>query len=128
MNLWENIRMALGGLRANKMRAILTMLGIIIGIASVIAIVTVGNALTASVSGLLADLGANSIQISLADRPDENGNTNWARSWESTDMISDEMIEMYQEAFSDKIKSLAVTKASAPARRSTGARRPPVMW
>ena len=51
MNLWENIRMALGGLRANKMRAILTMLGIIIGIASVIAIVTVGNALTASVSG-----------------------------------------------------------------------------
>ncbi|PWM22579.1 MAG: hypothetical protein DBX44_06905 [Oscillospiraceae bacterium] len=111
MNLWENIRMALGGLRANKMRAILTMLGIIIGIASVIAIVTVGNALTASVSGLLADLGANSIQISLADRPDENGNTNWARSWESTDMISDEMIEMYQEAFSDRIKSLAVTKS-----------------
>ena len=32
MNLLENIRLALEGLRANKMRALLTMLGIIIGI------------------------------------------------------------------------------------------------
>ena len=35
MMLLENIRLALTGLRANKMRALLTMLGIIIGIASV---------------------------------------------------------------------------------------------
>lgn len=36
--LYENIRLALFSLKANKMRALLTMLGIIIGIASVIAI------------------------------------------------------------------------------------------
>ena len=42
MNLFENIRLALEGLRANKMRALLTMLGIIIGIASVMAISTLG--------------------------------------------------------------------------------------
>ena len=41
MLLFENIQLALNGLRANKMRALLTMLGIIIGIGSVIAIVTV---------------------------------------------------------------------------------------
>ncbi|HOR14051.1 MAG TPA: ABC transporter permease, partial [Clostridia bacterium] len=41
MNTAENIRLALEGLLANKMRALLTMLGIIIGIASVIAILTV---------------------------------------------------------------------------------------
>lgn len=111
MSLLENIRLAVNGLRANKMRAMLTMLGIIIGIASVIAIVTVGNAMTRSVSSLLADLGANSIQIRITDKPDENGNTNWSREWEDSDMITGEMIEVYQEAFADKIKTLAVTKS-----------------
>ena len=41
MLIIENIRMAVGSLRAGKMRALLTMLGIIIGIGSVIAIMTV---------------------------------------------------------------------------------------
>ena len=40
MQLFENIALAVAGLRANKMRALLTMLGIIIGIGSVITIVT----------------------------------------------------------------------------------------
>lgn len=40
MLIIENIRMAVGSLRAGKMRALLTMLGIIIGIGSVIAIMT----------------------------------------------------------------------------------------
>ena len=44
--LYENIRLALFSLRANKMRSLLTMLGIIIGIASVIAIMTVGDSVT----------------------------------------------------------------------------------
>ena len=41
--LYENILLAISGLRANKMRALLTMLGIIIGIGSVIGIVMVGD-------------------------------------------------------------------------------------
>lgn len=45
MLFFENISMALSSLMANKMRALLTMLGIIIGITSVIAIMTVGNSL-----------------------------------------------------------------------------------
>ena len=45
MLILENIMLALSGLKSNKMRALLTMLGIIIGIASVIAIMTVGNSL-----------------------------------------------------------------------------------
>ena len=39
LDLRENIRMAMEGLRANKMRSLLTMLGIIIGIGSVIGMV-----------------------------------------------------------------------------------------
>ena len=43
MLLWENIKLALSAIRSNKMRSILTMLGIIIGIGSVIAIVSIGD-------------------------------------------------------------------------------------
>lgn len=46
MLILENIKLAFGALRANKMRALLTMLGIIIGIGSVIAIMTVSSSLT----------------------------------------------------------------------------------
>ena len=45
MLLFENIQLALNGLRVNKMRALLTMLGIIIGIGSVIAIMTVAGSM-----------------------------------------------------------------------------------
>lgn len=41
--LLENMFMALHAIRANKMRSFLTMLGIIIGIGSVIAIVSIGD-------------------------------------------------------------------------------------
>jgi putative ABC transport system permease protein len=43
LNIKENIRIAVFSIRTNLMRSLLTMLGIIIGVASVIAIVTVGN-------------------------------------------------------------------------------------
>ena len=43
MNFSEYILMALASLKANKMRAFLTMLGIIIGISAVITITTMGN-------------------------------------------------------------------------------------
>ena len=41
--LLENMAMAFSAIRANKMRAILTMLGIVIGIGSVISIVSIGD-------------------------------------------------------------------------------------
>jgi putative ABC transport system permease protein len=40
VNLRESIGIALGGIRANKLRSFLTLLGIIIGVASVIAVVS----------------------------------------------------------------------------------------
>ena len=69
--LYENIRLALFSLRANKMRALLTMLGIIIGIASVIAIMTVGDSVTATVTESMSALGANNITLSLQQRPED---------------------------------------------------------
>ena len=54
MQLFENIALAVAGLRANKMRALLTMLGIIIGIGSVITFVTLGDAMTGAATVILA--------------------------------------------------------------------------
>lgn len=60
--------LAIAGLKSNKMRAILTMLGIIIGIGSVIGIVSVGNAMTANVTSSMADMGSTNITINITER------------------------------------------------------------
>lgn len=49
MLIWENMKLSFLSLRMNKMRSFLTMLGIIIGIGSVIAIMTVSTSLTSTV-------------------------------------------------------------------------------
>ena len=46
----ENLRIALRALQANKMRSILTMLGIVIGVATVVALVSIGNGATSSIT------------------------------------------------------------------------------
>jgi len=56
-NIIDSILMALSNLKANKMRTFLTMLGIIIGIGSVIAIMTVGNSLSGSITNYFHHLG-----------------------------------------------------------------------
>jgi putative ABC transport system permease protein len=61
--LFQTVPSALAALRANKGRSILTTLGIIIGVASVIAIVALGQGASASVSSQLAGLGTNLLTI-----------------------------------------------------------------
>src|SRR3982074_1639370 len=63
MRLLQTIPSALAALRANKGRSILTTLGIIIGVAAVIAIVALGEGASASVSSQLAGLGTNLLTI-----------------------------------------------------------------
>ena len=59
MNLTENIRLAFGSLLANKLRAILTMLGIIIGVAAVITLISVGEGVQDVVVSEFEGLGNN---------------------------------------------------------------------
>lgn len=82
MLLYENIRLALFSLRANKMRALLTMLGIIIGIASVIAIMTVGNSMTATVTDEMSAMGANNITVGIQQKSTESEQTEEGLSFE----------------------------------------------
>jgi putative ABC transport system permease protein len=63
LRMLQTIPSALGALRANKGRSILTTLGIIIGVAAVIAIVALGEGASASVSNQLAGLGTNLLTI-----------------------------------------------------------------
>ncbi len=59
----ENIKMAFASLRSAKMRSFLTMLGIIIGIASVVAINSIGEGVKKSVSDQIGNLGTNLLTI-----------------------------------------------------------------
>ena len=59
MNLRESVGIALGGIRANKLRSFLTLLGIIIGVASVIAVVSFVEGLNRFVTQKLLNAGAN---------------------------------------------------------------------
>jgi putative ABC transport system permease protein len=63
MNLWHTLQIALQALLRNKMRSFLTMLGIIIGVFSVIAMVAVGDGATDRVHDLFASIGTNMLIV-----------------------------------------------------------------
>src|SRR5881296_3851961 len=64
MKLYDSFRSALQSLVVNKLRSALTMLGVIIGVASVIAMVAVGNGASAQVQATILSLGSNLITVS----------------------------------------------------------------
>jgi putative ABC transport system permease protein len=63
MDLRESLSTALGSLMNNKMRAILTMLGVIIGVGAVIALLSLGEGVEASITDQIQGLGANLLII-----------------------------------------------------------------
>lgn len=63
MNLTESFLTALDSIAANKMRAILTMLGVIIGVASVIALMAIGNGFSENITSEINSIGTNLISI-----------------------------------------------------------------
>jgi len=63
MNLTESFLTALDSLLSNKMRAVLTMLGVIIGVAAVIALMALGNGVNGFITGELTSIGTNLISI-----------------------------------------------------------------
>ena len=63
MSILELLRLALSRLRTSRLRAALTMLGVIIGVASVVALVGVGQGTTSNITSRLAGLGTNLLTI-----------------------------------------------------------------
>lgn len=104
MNLIENIKLALASLKSNKMRAVLTMLGIIIGISSIIMITTLGNIMQKSITDTInAQGGSNLVGFQISMKKDA------ARSYiMDGDWITEEMIENISERYAEDIKAVAV--------------------
>ncbi|SDX79159.1 ABC transporter permease [Eubacterium barkeri] len=104
MNLRENIILAIEGLTHNKMRALLTMLGIIIGIASVIAIASMGDAMSRSFSESLNKVGGKIIMAYVGQKDPEA-----MVSTTNSDLITDDMIANFKAHFPNDIKSVGVS-------------------
>ena len=111
MFLKENIQLAVAGLKSNRMRSFLTMLGIIIGIGSVIAIVSIGGAVTDSVSDTMAGIGANMIQVYVTPREAQNTATNvtvGGNNMDESDLITSDQIGSFQRKFADEISAVSL--------------------
>jgi len=71
MDIRETVTVAIDALRANKLRAILTSLGVIIGSASIVLVVTVALTSRKFVLSQIEAVGSNLIQVELVQRPDK---------------------------------------------------------
>lgn len=126
MSFIENIRLALMGLKTSKMRSLLTMLGIIIGISSVIAIVTIGDSLTSSLTDSMSAMGVNNInvnmQLSGSDPSHKHGPRNAIPQViiPEEDQITNTMIEELMDTYPNDIKSVSVSQTAGYGEVSEG--------
>lgn len=104
--LIENMQMAFFAIRINKMRSILTMLGIIIGIGSVISIVSIGDTMRAMFADLYKNVGLTQAYISIGY---------WVDDTRQGDYFTLDEMEQVKEAFSDEIAYID-SSASASAK------------
>ena len=104
--LIENMQMAFFAIRINKMRSILTMLGIIIGIGSVISIVSIGDTMRAMFADLYKNVGLTQAYISIGY---------WVNDTRQGDYFTLDEMEQVKEAFSDEIAYID-SSASASAK------------
>lgn len=113
--IWENIQLSISSLMSNKMRALLTMLGIIIGIMSIITIMIIGDALSASVANELSGLGGNNITVGVQERGRSGfgggmrGQALTGRTPLSDDLISDQMVMDMKSFFPNDIAGVSIT-------------------
>ncbi|MDD2459099.1 MAG: ABC transporter permease [Eubacteriales bacterium] len=118
MNLWENVHLAISSLMANKMRALLTMLGIIIGIGSVIGILTVGDSLSGSISDDIQSLGARNVAVTIQARESDISRApafvqalrNGGNAAADKDLITTDMLANLKAAFPGSIEAVSLTE------------------
>lgn len=99
MLFFENIKLSLASIRVNKMRSFLTMLGIIIGIASVIAITSIGSSAKAVVSKEFDSYGKNMMYVYI----------NWMMTGDyitSDQIIMNDDLDRVKRHFGDQIEYL----------------------
>ncbi|SEN10642.1 putative ABC transport system permease protein [Gemmobacter aquatilis] len=98
--LWETIRLAVQAIRRNVMRSLLTVLGVVIGVAAVIAMVTVGQGSSAQVTAQVESLGTNLLILRPGKQSMGPGTREAAPAFRLTDVAA--------------IKALPVVEVAAP--------------
>jgi putative ABC transport system permease protein len=120
MRFLDNVLEALNSLRTNKMRALLTMLGIIIGITAVIAIMTIGTSMSGYLAETMSGFGINNINVSVRSKDDQGlmfgGGGVFIMGGMSSDMaegdkISEEMLAALKEEYPDEIKAFSISES-----------------
>ena len=112
MLIWENFLLALVGIKSNKMRSLLTMLGIIIGISAVIAIVSIGNSLSKSLENDMKSWGMQNLSVNVAYRSVENEEGMYEDP-NPTDMLTLKQLLEFREAFLDKVEAISFSKSGS---------------
>ena len=100
MNISQSFRLALKSLATSKMRALLTMLGIIIGVAAVIIITSLGNGMQLMMNAQFEKLGANLVQVQLMQTDSSS------RTITPSDM--EELVEKYPQYLSGMTPYISV--------------------
>lgn len=107
---FENIKEAVTSIFANKMRSLLTMLGIIIGISSVIIITTIGGSIQSTLTATLNSLGGNTVSVYVDARypeTDEEWDTWVYPEMDEDDYVTQQMIDDLVATYPDEIKGVA---------------------
>lgn len=107
----ENIKEAITSIFSNKMRSVLTMLGIIIGISAVITITTIGSSIQSTLTSTLNSLGGNTISAYLSPRyPEDDNWDDWeAPEMTDNDYVTQAMIDELIETYPDEIAGIAAS-------------------
>lgn len=92
--LLENMSMAFAAIKANKMRSFLTMLGIIIGIGSVISIVSIGDTMRKMFADLYKDVGITQAYVAIGY---------WMDDVRQSDYFTLDELDRVKEVFGDEI-------------------------
>lgn len=108
----DNILLALNTLKANKIRSLLTMLGIIIGIASVIGITMIGDSLSGYINSTMADLGASNVTVNVTEKSEDGDFFDTLLMFvpsapRQEDMISEQIVEQYRTTFDGYIQHIS---------------------
>ena len=103
--LLENMSMAFSAIRANKMRSVLTMLGIVIGIGSVISIVSIGDTMRNLFADLYKDVGVTQGYVQVME---------WmVDDWRQSDMFTLDEMERVKEVFESEIAYIDSSAAAS---------------
>lgn len=108
---FENIKEALASISSNKMRSVLTMLGIIIGISSVITITTIGSSIKSTLNSTLNSLGGNTISFYVEAKypeTDEEWDTWTYPEMEESDYVTQEMVDALLNEFPDELGGIVL--------------------